>query len=414
MAAENSAQMRKALLDREGVELRLKEGRSAMFPQINGTVGMDYFPALPNQLYPGEAFGRANGTYVPLEIGRPWQMSGGVMLEQQLYNESMRRAIPAMNTTRAISDLLTEKAEEDVIFTTATVFYQILQTEQLHRTVNANLERIAALERTAQLQLNNGYAIPVDVKRIKVAKTNLETQRQNLFAGTNALRQTLQFLCGVPYDAPFDPVDEIYNPLADSARWINLTLEPETTTEHRLILRNVELNKITLQSLKAANLPILSGYVSVFTQSFRSDPLFFDPGMRWFGTASAGLRLRIPFFDGFRRHRKADLIELDGLKLEEDRRQIDRVKNLEFLQAHDQLKTAIRALNTQTENVVLAREIGDKMFLQYKEGVMSLTDLLTAQTALSEAETNYWQQVFGYKLAVLKLLKSAGRLEDLK
>ncbi|MBK7938392.1 MAG: hypothetical protein IPJ82_15510 [Lewinellaceae bacterium] len=45
---------------------------------------------------------------------------------------------------------------------------------------------------------------------------------------------------------------------------------------------------------------------------------------------------------------------------------------------------------------------------------MSLTDLLTSQTALSEAETNYWQQVFAYKLAVLKLLKASGKLEELK
>lgn len=414
MAADNSAQIRKAKLDREAVELRLKEGRSAMYPQINGVLGMDYFPALPYHIYPGEAFGRTDGGFVPLQVGRPWQMSGAITLEQQIYNESMRRTIPAMNTTRAIFDLLTEKAEEDIIYATATVFYQTLQTEQLHRSVNANLDKLDALERMAQLQLANGYAIPTDVKRIRVARTNLETQRQNLLTGINALRQTLQFLCGVPFEEPFEPVEEISNPLADSSRWINLTLEPESTTEHRLILRNLELNKINLRSLKAANMPTLSAYASAFTQSLRSDPFFIDPGMRWYGSASAGLRLNIPFFDGFRRHRKADLIELDGMKLEEDRRQLHRAKSMEFLQAHDQLKTGIRALRTQADNVTLAREISDKLFLQYKEGVVSLTDLLNAQTALSEAETNYWQQVFTYKLSVLKLLKAAGRLEDLK
>ncbi|HNG90183.1 MAG TPA: TolC family protein, partial [Saprospiraceae bacterium] len=67
-----------------------------------------------------------------------------------------------------------------------------------------------------------------------------------------------------------------------------------------------------------------------------------------------------------------------------------------------------------TENVTLAREVADKLTLQYKEGTVPLTDLLSAQTALSEAETNYWQQVYGYKLAVLKLLKAAGRLADLE
>ena len=87
---------------------------------------------------------------------------------------------------------------------------------------------------------------------------------------------------------------------------------------------------------------------------------------------------------------------------------------LEFIQAREQLQNALQALQTQTDNVGLAREITDKLVLQYKEGVMSLTDLLNSQTALSEAETNYWQQVFAYKLAVLKLLKASGKLEELK
>ena len=89
-------------------------------------------------------------------------------------------------------------------------------------------------------------------------------------------------------------------------------------------------------------------------------------------------------------------------------------KKLDFRIAREQFQNTLSALRTQTDNVSLAREITDKLLLQYKEGIASLTDLLNAQTALSEAETNYWQQVFGYKLAVLKLLKSAGRLEDLK
>jgi outer membrane protein TolC len=91
-----------------------------------------------------------------------------------------------------------------------------------------------------------------------------------------------------------------------------------------------------------------------------------------------------------------------------------RAKELEFRQARIQLQNALESVRAQQENVGLAREIVEKLTLQYKEGVASLTDLLNAQTALSEAETNYWQQVFSYKLAVLKLLKAAGKIDILK
>ena len=200
LATENSAQLHKARLDRQGIEKRLLEGRSAAYPQINAGLGMDYQPFRPTQVLPGELFGMGDNTYVPVQFGRPWQLTGSINVQQQLFNESLRRGIPAINVSRNIYDLLITRSEEEVIFTTATIFYQTLQTEQLLRAMNANLDKLDALQRMAELQLANGYAIPTDVKRIRVAHTNLETQRQNLFTAISGLRQTLQFLCGIPFE----------------------------------------------------------------------------------------------------------------------------------------------------------------------------------------------------------------------
>jgi outer membrane protein TolC len=414
LALLNGAQLKKAKLDRSGLELRLREGRSAAYPQINASVNLDYYPLLPTQLLPGQLFGMPDNTYVPAQFGQPWQLGGMINVQQPLYNESLRRGIPAAGVTRSLYDLLTNRAEEEIRFNTAQVFYQTLQTQQLLRAVNANLDKLEALQRMAELQLKNGYAIPTDVKRIRVARTNLETQRQNLITGISSLRQTLQFLCGIPYDEPFEPYEEMTNPVADSARWQNIRLETETTTEFRLLLRNLELNKIQTHSLMAEGIPSLSLYATAAYQTQRGDPNVFNPKGRWYGLAVAGLKLQVPIFDGFRRQRKAGLLKIEEDKLEEDRKQLTAAKTLEYRQARDQLNNAIRAVRTQTDNVTLAHEITDKLVLQYKEGVAPLTDLLNAQTAHSEAETNYWQQVFGYKLAVLKLLKAAGRLEELK
>lgn len=414
LALDNSAQLHKARLDRQGVDQRMQEARSAAYPQINMGFSMDYLPVRPTQLLPGELFGMADNTYLPAQFGQPWQLTGGIQVQQQLFNESMRRSIPAANISRNIYDLLITHSEEDVIFNTATVFYQTLQTEQLLRAMNANLDKLDALQRMAQLQLANGYAIPTDVKRIRVARTNLETQRQNLFTAISGLRQTLKFLCGVSFDDAFDPTEEMSAPAADSARWQILQLEPETTTEYRLLLHQVELNRIQLNSLRAESYPNFSAYANAMTQTFRPDANFFDIDRRWYGSVAFGLKMQIPIFDGFRRVHKSGVLAIEGQKLGEDRRQLSSAKELEFRQAREQLQNALRALRTQTDNVGLAREISDKLMLQYREGVVPLTDLMNAQTALSEAETNYWQQVFTYKLAVLKLLKTTGKLNELK
>jgi len=266
----------------------------------------------------------------------------------------------------------------------------------------------------AELQLKNGYAIPTDVKRIRVARVNLTTQRQNLLAGISALQQTLKFLCGKSYDEPFNPTEEMTNPAADSAKWQAINLESEASSEYRLVLRSLELNRIQARSMMGEAYPTLNAYATGLFQTQRNDANIFDPNARWFGMAAFGLKLKVPMFDGLRRRGKVALLGIENQKLEEDRKQLLRAKEMEFRQAKTQLQNALEGLRTQTENVELAREITDKLTLQYKEGVASLTDLLNAQTARSEAETNYWQQVFTYKLAILKLLKSAGKINALK
>jgi outer membrane protein TolC len=414
LAISNSAQIEKSKIDRQILERRVKEARSEGFPQITTFVNLDWWPLLPTQLLPGELFNQPEGSFQALQFGRPWQLAGHVVLEQNLINEAAKRSVPALKTSRGISDLLIERAEYDVIFNTAGIFYQTLQAEQLLRAIDANLGKMETLQGMAELLLANGYAVPTDVKRIRVAKTNLSTQRQNLLTGISSLRQTLQFLCGLPLGEPLDLTGETGSPGADSLLWLGLTLDPRSTNEHRLVEHHKDLLRIQRRSAIAEALPSMSAFASLSAQAFRPDINFFDLDRRWYGAAGAGVRLKVPIFDGFRVHNKAKVFKLEEDKLEEDRRQLESAKALEFRQAREQFQANLQALRTQSDNVALAREITDKLLLQYKEGVAPLTDLLNAQTALSEAETYYWQQVFGYKLAVLKLLKAAGRLELLK
>ncbi|MBL7775590.1 MAG: TolC family protein, partial [Saprospiraceae bacterium] len=351
LALENSAQLKKAHLDRQGLELRLKEGRSALAPQVRAGVNLDYMPVLPTTFLPSDLYGGPDGGYVAATLGQPWQLAGSVRLDQPIYNEAARKMAPAANVSRSIYDLLTTRAEEEVLFNTATVFYQTLQTKKLLDAINANLDKLNTLQRMAELQLANGYAIPTDVKRIQVARTNLEAQRHNLVGVIQTLHQTLQFLCGVPFNEPFDPVADLTNFAADSTRWQNLALEVEGTTEYRLLQRQIELNRIQTRSLRSEIAPSLSAYAAAAFQAQRPDANFFEPDRRWYGFGAVGFKLDIPIFDGFRHRRKAALITIDGLKVEEDRKQLMQVRTLEFHQASDQFQGAVQMLHTQEDNV---------------------------------------------------------------
>ena len=126
LALDNSTQIKKNKIDRQILERRVKEARSEGFPQITANIDLNYWPLLPTVLLPGELFGMPEGSAIPTQFNRDWQLGGTVYLEQNLINESARRNVPALKTTRSISDLIIERSEQEVIFNTSTVFYQTL------------------------------------------------------------------------------------------------------------------------------------------------------------------------------------------------------------------------------------------------------------------------------------------------
>jgi outer membrane protein len=413
LANDHSEQVKKAQIDREMVDARLREQRSAALPQVRTGVQFDVFPLLPTQLIPGEVLGSPAGTFVPVQFGRPWQLTGTLSAEQVLYSEQGRRMVPSAEVARQVADLLVERQRDEVAYQTAQVFYQYEQTRQLERVLDANLNKINALQRMAELQLANGYLTPTDVKRIRVARTNLLTQRENLLTAVETLRQTLQMLCGVPYDQAFEPyADSLVGVAADSSRWLALAAEPERAVEFRLLDRQAELQRIQTHALGAACWPTLSTYATGWLQNQRSNPNFFDTSKRWFGMGVVGVKAEASLFDGHRTRHKKSILGLEMRKIAADQRQLTAAKDLELRQAQAQLRSTLRTLRTQADNVTLARDISDQLTLQYREGTLPLTDLLNAQTARVEAEATYWQQVYAYKIAVLKIAKATGRLGE--
>lgn len=412
LAVTNSGQVRKAQLDQQALEHKFKEQRSAGMPQVKAGVHLDVYPVVPTQYVPGSVIDRPGESFVAVPFGQPFQLTGGVQAEQILYSEAGRRMLPAADISRQLTGLLVTRSSDEVRFQTAQVWFQLLQTTQLMRSVDANLEKLKVLQNMAELQFNNGYITSTDVKRIKVAWTNLNTQKQNLLNGIAALRETLQFLCGIPYETPLETQTPATPPAADSLQWLGLELEAASLTETRLLALQEQLNQVQAHAQQTGYRPVVSAYANAWMQHQSNNLNVF--GEYWRGMAMVGIKAETTLFDGKKRQHKLAQLEVERQKIQEDVRQLEAAKKLEFRQAKTQLKAALSSLKVQQENVGLAQEITDKLALRYKAGEVPLSDLLNAQTARTEAETNYWQQVFGYKLAVLKLAKAAGKMELVK
>ncbi|WP_291787778.1 TolC family protein, partial [Cecembia sp.] len=83
---------------------------------------------------------------------------------------------------------------------------------------------------------------------------------------------------------------------------------------------------------------------------------------------------------------------------------------LEKFQARANLKNSLSALDVQSENMELAIEVFRMAKIKYEEGVGSNLEVIEADSALKEAETNYFSALYDALIAKVDLEKALGIL----
>lgn len=408
-ALAHSVQTRKARWERQATDLRLADQRrNALTPKVDALLNADYVPALPTTFLPATLFGGQEGAYVPATLGQPWQVFASVRVEQPLFDESARRLAPAAALTAALQDVLVEQSEEEVLFQTANLFYQVLQMRALLRALDASASQLEVLERMARLRVENDQAVRSDVQRVQVALAALQARRHELEGGIEALQQGIQFLCGIPLDQPI----ALAQP--DTAlQQLALPSAVEQTATYRLLEGRLSLLHLQERSLQAKIWPRLGLYAQAGILSQRPDVRFTAADGRWYPLGIVGLRMEWPLLEGYRQRHSLERLRLEAQRGEEERDDYARARDLELRQARMQWENAQRTLRVREQALVLARQVVAQLQLAYRNGVSPLSEVLSAQTALAEAETQYEQQVFLCRLAEVRWLKVAGLLRTL-
>jgi outer membrane protein TolC len=144
-------------------------------------------------------------------------------------------------------------------------------------------------------------------------------------------------------------------------------------------------------------------------------PWFNKPsnGVYWSDFSSIGLNLKVPLFTGFGTKARVKQADVELRTVQEDIKDTQLALDLDYKNAKTQIENSIITLQNQKENMRLADEILKNINNNYLQGLASLTDLLDAENASTEAQNNYTAAILDYKLAEIKLIKSKGELKTL-
>ena len=412
-ALENKADAKKAKLQVENSNYQIEEVRSRALPQISANGSLTHNPILQTNVIDGSAFG-APGTTIQAAFGQKWTSTAGVTLNQALYDQSVFIGLKAAKSTREFYQINEQLTEEQVIERVASAYYQVYVTRQNLNVIDNNLKNTGKVKDIIKGQFDNGLAKKIDLDRILVRISNINTQRQQILNAINLQENALKFYIGMPIETKIVIPQTEFEVTATAFT----AQKPEATsrTEYLLLKKNEQLLEYQKKSVQAANYPILSltGSYNYLGQG-PEVPWFKKPvdGVYWSDYAAVGLNLHVPIFTGFGTRAKVRQAENKLQSVRVDLEETKLALDLEYENAKTQIDNSIISINNQKENSKLAQEVYSNTNNNYIQGLASLTDLLEAENALVEAQNNYTTALLDYKLAEIQLIKSKGELKTL-
>ena len=405
---ENNLSLKTAEGEIKKGKLTISENRSRLLPQINAVASFNDNFAPPVSVTDGTAYGKKYNVTKTLQ----YNAAAGVQLQMPLYNQMALTAMDLAKLVDHINELSYEKAKEDLIMQISKMYFMAQNTEEQIALVHDNIRRMKELRDITVAFFDNGMAIEVDVKRVNLNIENMQVQYDNACSMLEQQYNMLKYV--LDYD-----LNEKIAVVVDDARVPDATTYGGLDTnlyELQLLQNKVVLAEKQKKLAKEEYLPTLSltGNVmySAYTDKFKN---WFHSGEsnHWYGSNGLGISLRVPIFDGFGRRskvRKAQ-IDIDNARIGYE----DPYKGMQaqYVNALNDLDNNRRNYTKQKDNYALADDVYKVTTDRYREGIVSMTEVLQDEIQLSSAQNNYLTASYNYKVSNLALLKLTGKLSTL-
>jgi outer membrane protein len=452
-ALQNRASLKVAQNEEKIAKARTGEIRAMGLPQLNAGVEvgnnfiqqktlldpsdfggvpqvLDPFVITPEQLASGQPITLAptystpeprpgEGGLQAITFVQPYTGNAAITGSQLLFDGSYLIGLKAAKTYTELSRKNTTQTEIDIAEQVSKAYYGVLVNRERIELLNQNLVRLDTLLKQTRIMFQNGVAEQLDVDRLRVSYNNLKVEQQKADRLMQLSESLLKFQMGLPQNQPVVLTDKLTEVEVDATQSSAQNFNYSNRIEYSILETQRDLAALDVRNINSGYLPKLYlnaryGYSGV-GESF-SDVMNVRAGAdnntdrNWFDFGYVGAQLQVPLFDGLRRHYQAQQakLRLENTKygFETLRQSID----LQLDQASTELTNALDVLKSQQENLELAESIARVAKIKYQEGVGSNLEVITAETDLRQAQTNYYAAIYDALIAKVNLEKANGTL----
>lgn len=416
-ALQNRASLKANRNEEKIAKAQVGEIRAMGLPQINGSldVGDNFIQQktfLPSEFFqdPDNPNSPPPGTFVPVTFTPAYTGNATLTGSQLLFDGTYLIGLKAAKTYTELSRKSTIQSEIEVAEQVAKAYYGVLVNRERMELLNQNLTRLDTLLSQTRVMFNNGVAEKLDVDRLRVSLNNLKVEKQKAERLMDLSESLLKFQMGIEQDQPLVLTDDLAGVEVSMAQFAPQSFNYSSRIEYSILETQRDLAELDLRNRRSGYLPKL--YLNARYGYNAANNQFNEitkPG-NWLEYGYVGGQLQVPIFDGLRKHYQ---IQQARLALENTKFGFETLRqsiDLQIEQATTELNNALNVLDSQKENLELAEEIARVAKIKFQEGVGSNLEVITAETDLREAQTNYYAAIYDALIAKVNLEKATGSL----
>ena len=420
-ALENNQTLLKSKLDCEIAVQSRREVLGALLPQVSGSGSIAYnfdkntviMPNFMNAMLP-EAIRDPNADpYITIPMGLTNTANVGASLVQQILNLSLLNALNITEAAQEMAEIGMEISTDDVISQTATIFYNI---QVLEYGLDQFDRSIALMDKTMEIMTTNkefGIVRTVDLDRIKVARTNLISQKTGFEQAVAIQKNLLKMNMGYDMDSDIN-VPSLDIKAIESIGYLdqNDAFQPLDLSPIKLMDQKLKMTELQVKAAKYELIPTLT-LVGNYNYYLMAEDFYTGPSFHKYPMSMLSLSLKVPIFGGFSKDAKIKKANIELKKANSDRVQLDQSLRMAHSNSIMQLRSNWGTLSAQKENMSLAEDVYSITESNFNLGISSLSDVLNASSELIQAQISYVESLHNYMLSYMELKKNEGKIREI-
>ncbi|MBR1463605.1 MAG: TolC family protein [Prevotella sp.] len=331
-----------------------------------------------------------------------------IMVRQPIY---MGGAITAANSIADISEELaansTSNTIQNTLYNIDNAYWMVISLHQKNKLAKSFLALVQKLDSDVQKMINEGVATRADGLKVSVKVNEAEMKVMQAEDGLALSKMLLCQLCGLPIESDIKLADEDKDvfPIAGTNTNSDIHTAWENRNELKMLQNTMDISKENTKLIRAAYLPqvaVTGGYLVT------SPSLYNGFEHKLSGLWNIGIMVRVPIWSwqegAFKVRASKTATQIANMEIEKAREMIE----LQVNQSRFKVKEANKKLTMASKNVEKAEENLRCANLGFAEGVMQTTDVMAAQTAWMDAQTQKIDAEIDVRLSQIGLQKALG------